>query len=217
MLNFGMAPHLSRMATQIRTDVHLEETRKLHATFNKSEQVQDVSVSEVQQFPVPEPLPCLIWKKIVQDDYVEFEKLYALMDRGYDHKEDPKMLIDGFAIVRVKVPLSTEAKWIRVFSAWEAGVRVLFPHCVTELQSDCQVVLELFWVMPGSLQLTIQFDDEIHDHYVKKAFHMDDCLKNNIPLLAQMFCSMVSASKSLKCAGMAPNSVAGCSDVPCHN
>lgn len=78
--------------------------------------------------------------------------------------------------------------------------------------------MELFQDMPGHPQLTIQFNIEVHDHYVKKAFHMDDWSQLNIPLLAQMFCLAGSSPlRSFKQAGATLNNLAKHSDVPCHN
>ena len=222
-LILAAAPHLGRLVAQVKTDPHLDETRKLRNAFNKSENGRDALVNELQQFALPEPLPRSIWKKIVQDDFVDFEKLYATMDRGYDHKDDLQTLTEGFAIIKkdqatAKRPLYTEAEWIRVYSAWEAGVGVLFPHRVTELQSYRQVVMELFRAAPGRPQLAIQFDAEVRDRYAKKAFHMDDRSQHNIPLLAQMFRSAASSpSKGIKRTSGAPNNAAKRSDVPCRN
>lgn len=134
------APHLGKLVAQVKSDPHLDETQRLWNAFNKMEQAQDVLVNNLQVFTLAEPLPWSIWKKIVQDDFVDFEKLYASMEKGYDHKNEPKMLVEGFAIVKKdqameRCPVHTEAEWIHVFSAWEAGVGLLFPHHVTELQS----------------------------------------------------------------------------------
>jgi hypothetical protein len=53
----------------------------------------------------------------VQDDFVDFEKLHASMDHGYDHKDEPKALTDDLAIIKkdqayVKHPVNSEAEWI---------------------------------------------------------------------------------------------------------
>jgi hypothetical protein len=143
------APHLGRLVAQVKSNPHLNETRKLWNAFNKTEQAWDALVKNSQLFALVEPLPCSIWKKIVQDDFVDFKQLYVSMERGYDHRDKLKTLVEGFAIVKkdqvmARRPVYSEAEWICVFSTLEAGVGLLFPHCVPELQSYWQVVMELF-------------------------------------------------------------------------
>jgi hypothetical protein len=219
----AVAPHLGKLSSQIKADPHLDETRKYRNTFNKSDQVRDALVNELQLFRLAEPLSRSIWKKIVQDDFVDFEKLYASMERGYDHKDDPKPFTEDFAIVKkdqatAKRTLHTEAEWIRVFSAWESGVVVLFPHRTGELQAYRQIVMELFRATPGRPQLAIHFDLEVRDRYAKKPFHMDDRSELNIPLLAQMFRSSAPAlSKGVKHPSSTPTNSTKRMDVPCRN
>jgi hypothetical protein len=220
----AVAPHLGKLSSQIKSDPHLDQTRKYRIVFNKSDQVRDSLINDLQLVSLAEPIPRSIWKKIVQDDFVEFEKLYASMDRGYDHKDEPKSLSEDFAIVKkdqasAKRPLHTEAEWIRVFSAWEAGVVLLFPHRASELQTYRQVVMELFRAAPERPQLAIQFDLEVRDRYAKKPFHMDDRSQHNIPLLAQMFRSASSPlSKSNKRGSSSSSTVSSKrADTPCRN
>jgi hypothetical protein len=59
-----------------------------------------VLVNNLQLFTLAEPLPQSICKKIVQDDFIDFEKLYTSMEKGYDHKDEPKTLVEGFTIVK---------------------------------------------------------------------------------------------------------------------
>jgi hypothetical protein len=127
-----IAPHIGKLSSQIKTDPHLDQTRKYRVVFNKSDQVWDALINDLQLVSLAEPIPQSIWKKIVQDDYVEFEKLYASMDQRYDHKDEPKSLCKDFAIVKkdqasAKQPLLTEAKWIQVFSAWSLFSLIIFP------------------------------------------------------------------------------------------
>jgi len=219
----AVAPHLGKLSSQIKSDPHLDETRKYRNAFNKSDQVRDALVNELQLVGLAEPLPRSIWKKIVQDDFVDFEKLYASMERGYDHKDEPKAFTEDFAIVKkdqatAKRPLHTEAEWIRIFSAWEAGVGLLFPHRIAELQAYRQVVMELFRAAPGRAELAIHFDAEVRDRYAKKPFHMDDRSQLNIPLLAQMFRSASSpSSKGVKRSSTSSSSSKKRADVPCRN
>ncbi|KAF8236212.1 hypothetical protein L208DRAFT_1529911 [Tricholoma matsutake] len=142
------SPHLSKLTAIAKSDPHLEATHKLHSLF-APEKVQDVIVVQAQLAPVTEPLPHSIWCKIVLDQYVDFKKLFASMDRGYDHLDDPKDFGGGFTLVKKeqtysKHPLHTEADWIRVFSAWESAVTYLYLHHTSELHTYHQIVMDLF-------------------------------------------------------------------------
>lgn len=44
----AVAPHLGKLSSQIKSDPHLDETRKYRNTFNKSDQVWDALVNESQ-------------------------------------------------------------------------------------------------------------------------------------------------------------------------
>jgi hypothetical protein len=76
-----------------------------------------VPINELRLVGLAEPLPWSIWKKIVQDDFINFKKLCTLMEQGYDHKDEPKTFTEDFTIVKkdqatAKRPLHTEAEWI---------------------------------------------------------------------------------------------------------
>ena len=83
------APHLAKLSAASKSDPHLDATQKLQSVFSP-EKVQDMIISEAQLAPLAEPLPHSIWQKILQDQFVDFEKLFASMDRGYDHNNEPK-------------------------------------------------------------------------------------------------------------------------------
>jgi hypothetical protein len=141
------APHLAKLAVS-SGDPHLNETRKLRQLFT-TEKAVDVIVDVMQQQQLDEPIPCSIWRDIIQDWFVNFEKLYASMDLGYDHQDKLKDFLGGYAIVKkdqasTKRPIQTEAEWIRVFGAWTGGVNLVYPHRVSELQEYWKVVMELF-------------------------------------------------------------------------
>ena len=185
------APHLAKLSAASKSDPHLDATQKLQSVFSP-EKVQDTIISEAQLAPLAEPLPRSIWRKILQDQFVDFEKLFASMDRGYDHNDEPKDFAADFALVKkeqafTKHPLWTESDWIRVFSAWEHGVVVLYPHHADELQNYQCMVMDLFCAAPSNPLVAIQFDVKAQDLYAKKPFHMDDQGQLDFPLLAQLF------------------------------
>jgi len=50
--------------------------------------------------PLDQPLPWSIWKLIIQDQYVNFKKLFAVTDPSYDHNDEAKDFGNGFALVK---------------------------------------------------------------------------------------------------------------------
>ena len=79
----SQAPHLAKL-TASSGDLHLDKTWKLRQLF-AAEKAVDGIVDVMQQQQLEEPIPRSIWRDIIQDRFVNFEKLYASMDLGYDH------------------------------------------------------------------------------------------------------------------------------------
>lgn len=93
------APHLSKLSDPTATDPHLEKTQDLLSVYSPQSS-QDILVNKAQFAPVGDPLPRSIWRKILLNHFVDFEKLFASMDKGYDHHDDPKDFGGGFALVK---------------------------------------------------------------------------------------------------------------------
>jgi hypothetical protein len=216
----SQAPHLAKLSSS-SGDSHLDETWKLRQLFT-AERV-DAIVDLMQQQQLDEPIPRSIWRDIIQDRFVNFEKLYASMDLGYDHQDELKDFLGGYTIVKkdqasAKRPVQTEAEWIRVFGTWMAGVTLLYPHRLSELQEYRKVVMELFRAVSIRPSIAIRFDLDVRDRYAKRPFHMDDRSQLNVPLLSQMLfgSSLPSSSKrpSGSSFGSSPSKRA---TVPCIN
>ena len=200
----SQAPHLAKL-TASSGDSHLDETWKLRQLFT-AEKAVDAIVDVMQQQQLDEPIPRSIWRDIIQDRFVNFEKLYASMDLGYDHQDELKDFPGGYAIVKkdqasAKRPVQTEAEWIRVFGAWMGGVILLYPHRVPELQEYRKVVMELFRAVSNRPSIAIRFDLDVRDRYAKRPFHMDDRSQLNVPLLSQMLFGSSSPSSSKRPTG----------------
>jgi len=162
------APHLANLSSSIAGDSHLEETWKLRRAFSFEKAIDSI-LEMVQVQSLKDPLPRSIWRSIIQDQYVDFEKLYASMDLGS------------------KKPVRGEAEWIRLFEAWKSGVVLLYPHRATELGSYREVVVDLFRAAPYQPGVAILFDVDVRNRYARNPFHMDDRNHVQVPLLTQMF------------------------------
>jgi hypothetical protein len=219
------APHLSQLSNTSNSDGYLESTQDLLAVYSPQAS-QDILVAKAPFAPVSEPLPRTIWRKILLDQFIDFEKLFASMDKGYDHHDDPKDFGGGYALVKkeqafTKRPLRSESDWIRVFDAWSAGVIFFFCHREDELRRYRSIVMDVFRAAPSNPLVAIQFDVEVRDKYAKKPFRLDDRDQLNLPLLAQMFRAPSSATSSRPSKHVMPASSSGSptkrSDVPCRN
>ncbi|EDR09773.1 uncharacterized protein LACBIDRAFT_325572 [Laccaria bicolor S238N-H82] len=145
----------------------------------------------MQLQPLVDPIPRPLWRAIIQDQYVDFEKLHASMDRGFSHNDDAKDFAGGFSLVRkdqysARKVVRNEAEWARVFQAWKAGVVLLYPHRLNELNTYQDMVIELFRAAPYDPFVTINVDAEARDRYARSPYQMDDRSRFQLPLLSQM-------------------------------
>ncbi|KAJ7191130.1 hypothetical protein GGX14DRAFT_381423 [Mycena pura] len=216
------APHLAQLSAGVKADPHLEETWKLRRAFG-TDKALDPVVDLMQLQVLVDPLPRTIWRSIIQDHFVDFEKLYAALGVGYDHQDEPKEFAGGYALVKkehtsAKRGVKTEAEWTRVFAAWRTGVCFLYPHRAAELSGYLQVVTDLFHAVPHEPSIAIRFDVEARDKYAKSPYHMDDRTQHNLTLLSQMFRPSTAGSSSKR--ALQDNQSAGSAKrtaIPCHN
>ena len=170
-------------------DPHLQTTWRLRRVFQGD--VEGV-IDGMRGQNISQPLPRSIWKLIIEDRHVNFTMLFASMDPQYDPNDDPKDFGGGFALVKKdhlssKRAVNTESDWIRIFTAWESGVTLLYPHRKDELSGYRRRVDSTFRAAPEDPLAAIDFDVEARQHYEKCPFHMDDYNALQAPLLAQMF------------------------------
>jgi hypothetical protein len=218
-------PHLAKLCDPSVTDSHLEKTQDLLSVYSPQNS-QDILVNKAQFAPVDDPLPCTIWQKILLDVFVDFEKLFTLMDKGYDHHDDLKDFGAGYTLVKKdqafsKWPLRVEADWIWVFGAWSSGMAFFFPHHDTELWDYRTILMDLFWAVPSNPLIAISFDVQVRNKYSKKPFHLDDRAQLNFLLLSQMLSPASSNPRSNKQVPLSLPSASSSNqkhvDVPCCN
>ncbi|KAG9221044.1 hypothetical protein CCMSSC00406_0005517 [Pleurotus cornucopiae] len=183
------APHLAKLVSDT-SDPLLEATWKLREAYATDKAIDSI-IDLLQRQHMHEPIARSIWRDIIQDKYVNFEKLYASILPGYDHRDEAKEFISGYAIIKkdnvnVRRPLSDEADWLRVFGAWEAAVIMVYPHRKDELVSYHRYISDLFHAIPSPL-ITIRFDAEVRERYARSPFRLDDRSKMDMPLYVQIF------------------------------
>jgi hypothetical protein len=157
----------------------------------------------MQQQQLDVPIPRGLWKDIIQDRFVNFEKLFASMDVGYDHSEVPKDFHAGFVLVKkdqlvAKKALKSDGDWMRVFGAWETAVGLIYTHRVHELQRYKKQVMDVFQSDPDNPLAGIRFDAEVRERYAKNPFHMDDRNHTNTYMFSHMLKSSSKRSTPIK-------------------
>ena len=186
-----LAPHLAELSTSTISDPHIKEIWKLQQAIGTDKTIDSlVNIMQVQL--LVDPIPHYIWRLVIQDHFVNFKKLFASMDKGYNHNDEPCNFGGGYVLIKkeqasAKHPLRSESKWARVFGAWSSAVLLVYHHRSSELQGYQCMVTDLFHAVPHDLLIAIALDVEAHDHYAKSPFCMDDQTQLNVPLLAHMF------------------------------
>ncbi|KAJ3764831.1 hypothetical protein FB446DRAFT_656076, partial [Lentinula raphanica] len=126
-----------------------------------------------------EPLPRTIWRLIIKDEYVSFEKLLAGIDPAYDHQDEGRDFGGGYTLVKTdhlsaKKPVVSESDWNRAFDAWKNGVLQAYPHCADELSNYGQGISNLFRNFAHDPSIPIRADHEVRERYHKSPFRLDD-------------------------------------------
>ncbi|KAG5335800.1 hypothetical protein C0989_000297, partial [Termitomyces sp. Mn162] len=134
---FSAIPHLALLQGKNTDDPHISRTWYLHQQYAKK-RVVDSLINLGQSQALKDPFLCAMWKSVILDHFVNFEKLYATLEKGYDHNDKPKDFMGGFSLIKKDFALAkklvcTESDWTHVFDAWMAGVVLFYPHREDEL------------------------------------------------------------------------------------
>lgn len=126
----AVAPHLAHLNT-VTVDTYIQKTITIKELFGNEKYLSAV-LDKVILHTMPDPFPRSLWKDILQDKYVDFEKLHASLDPSYDRHDDIKEFPGGWAFVKkdqytARKKVTTQAQWTRVFHAWSTGVKCILP------------------------------------------------------------------------------------------
>ena len=108
-------PHLKELGSQAFDNSHLGSTWWLQYAYGKEvERIIDGMWSQ--------DLAQSIWKSIIEDHYINFEKLFVTMDPDYDPNDNAKDFAEEFALIKkesvsAKQGLHIESNWNCVFTA----------------------------------------------------------------------------------------------------
>ena len=80
------APHLKKLGSHTFNDLHLRSTWHLRRAYEKE---VDCVIDGMRSQEIGQPLPRSMWKSIIEDCYVDFEKFLSVMDPSYDPYDTP--------------------------------------------------------------------------------------------------------------------------------
>ncbi|KNZ72386.1 hypothetical protein J132_03477 [Termitomyces sp. J132] len=191
-------PHLALLQGKTADDPYIAKTWYLRQQYAK-EKVVDSLINLGQSQALKDPISRAMWKLVILDHFVDLKKLYATLNKGYDHNDEPKDFMGGFSLVKkdftsAKKPVRTESDWTHAFDAWMAGVILFYPHREDELSKYQSKIVDFCQHIPNGAPIAICFDADTRDCYARNPFRMDEDHKLHVPFLAQL---LSSASNSV--------------------
>ena len=94
----AVAPHLADDQDSVFDDAYLNETLKCKSAFANQKPFENLII-KAQGRRVLEPIANSIWKLVILDKYVDFEKLYATLDPGYNPNDEAKEINEKFTLL----------------------------------------------------------------------------------------------------------------------
>ena len=196
----AVAPHLADDEDTIFGDPYLCETQKCKVAYAGQKPFEYLIV-KAQGRKMPEPIANSIWKLIILDKYVDFEKLYVTLDPDYNPNDEAKDLGDTFTLleknsVSSKRSVITEAEWMRLYDVWVCGVLHFYPHRRSELSSYRELIVSMFRATTSALP-AIRYDHDSRERYSRQPYRLDSS-KDVIPLplLSQLLSQVASPAPS---------------------
>ena len=110
----AVAPHLADNDDSVFKDPYLSKTQDCKIAYASQKPFKNLII-KAQGRKMQEPVAYSIWKLVILDKYVNFEKLYATLDPDYNPNDEAKDLNDNFTLleknsVSSKRPVLTEAE-----------------------------------------------------------------------------------------------------------
>jgi hypothetical protein len=220
----AVAPHLADDDNTIFEDPYLKETHKRKIAYTSQKPFENL-VIRAQGRKMREPVANSIWRLIILDKYVDFEKLFVTLDPGYNPHDEAKELNERFTLleknsIRSKRSVLTESEWMRLYDIWVEAVLHFYPHRSVELSSYRELIVNMFRAtispLPG-----IQYDRDSRERYSRQPYRLDsskDVLP--FPLLSQLLSRVTPSSSSYGSKKRPGSSLEGPqkrSETICHN
>ena len=186
----AVALHLADDGNTVFEDPYLGETQKYKVAYTSQKPFENL-VIRAQGRKVREPIANSIWRLVILDKYVDFEKLYATLDPTYNPNDEAKDLNDKFTLleknsISSKRPVLTEAEWMRLYDVWVGVVLHFYPHRQAELSSYRELIINMFRATTNPFP-AIKYDRDSREQYSRQPYRLDsskDILP--FPLLSQL-------------------------------
>ena len=194
----AVAPHLADDEDTVFEDPHLSETQKCKMAYASQKPFENLII-KAQGRKVLEPIANSVWRLVILDKYVDFDKLYVTLDPGYNPNDEAKELNEKFTLleknsISTKRPVSTEAEWMRLYDVWAGAVLQFYPHRKVELASYRGLIINMFRAASSPLP-AIKYDRDSRERYSRQPYRLDsskDVLP--FPLLSQLLSHAAPAS-----------------------
>jgi hypothetical protein len=196
----AVAPHLADDEDTVFEDPYLGETQKCKIAYSSQKPFENLII-KAQGRKMREPVANSIWRLVILDKYVDFEKLYATLEPGYNPNDEAKELSDKFTLVEKnsvssKRSVLTEAEWMRLYDIWVDAVLHFYPHRRAEFGSYRELVINMFRATASPFP-AIKYDRDSRERYARQPCRLDsskDVLP--FPLLSQLLSHASQPSSS---------------------
>jgi hypothetical protein len=185
-----IAPHLAEDEDSVFKDPYLSETQRFKVVYASQKPFENLII-KAQGRKVQEPIANSIWKLVILDKYVDFEKLFATLDPDYNPNDEAKDLNDKFTLlekssISSKRSIQSEAEWMRLFDIWVSATLHFYPHRKDELSSYRELIINMFRATLTPFP-AIKYDCDSRERYSRQPYRLD-CSKDVLPfpLLSQL-------------------------------
>jgi hypothetical protein len=186
----AIAPHLAEDGNTVFEDPYLGETQNYKIAYTNQKPFENLII-RAQGRKVQEPVANSIWRLVILDKYVDFEKLYATLDPSYNPNDEAKELNDKFTLleknsISSKRSVLTEAEWMCLYDIWVGAVLHFYPHRKAELSSYRELIISMFRATTSPFP-AIRYDRDSRERYSRQPYRLDnskDILP--FPLLSQL-------------------------------
>ena len=219
----AVAPHLAEDEDSVFKDPYLSETQKCKIAYASQKPFENLII-KAQGRKVQEPIANSIWKLVILDKYVDFEKLYVTLDPEYNPNDEAKDLNEKFFLleknsISSKRSVLTEAEWMRLYDIWASATLQFYPHRRDELSSYRELIVNMFRASESPFP-AIKYDRDSRERYSRQPYRLDsskDVLP--FPLLTQLlaYSSTPSTSGGKRRSGDAQEGRRKRSETICQN
>ena len=115
----AVAPHLADDDKTVFEDPHLSETQRCKIAYSGQKPFKNLII-KAQGWRMHEPIANSIWRLVILNKYVDFEKLYVTLDPSYNPNDKAKELNDRFMLleknsISSRHSVLTEAEWMHLY------------------------------------------------------------------------------------------------------